>query len=481
MAGSFLHIELDTQGLTAAIVDQRNKSALVKDLCHVPFEALPDTDNDKNPFDAGMEIAAQKLDLKMCSAAVIFISPFLVSFRNISLPFNSEKKIEQVLSFELETILPHSKKDYLSDFHMLNIDGKPHPILTASVLESDIEALFSGLKKYNIKPVIITHKGYAAALDFLKAHTDVTSCLFLYMTHTAHTLVLVINQTPCVVKVLSAHQSSPETLVTSITRTIIGFEQRTGVKTDVDLFIRTDGSGEDIEKIKDGFKNASKVPSQLKPIEPEIHTPLIQEKTNETPALLSHILPDKKIKYLFNFCKGKYGASSFFETYSSYIAVGLIFALLTFCLAIVNFNIDISKFESKIAELDDKSRSIFSATFPETKKVMDPHLQMKANVLAALKKSGVNGDKINDFNDVTIIEIMNELSQRIESSIDMEISRFLFNEKRLVISGSTNNFNAVDKIKNKLEASDLFGTVNISSAAADKKEDRVNFKFIIEI
>ncbi len=63
----------------------------------------------------------------------------------------------------------------------------------------------------------------------------------------------------------------------------------------------------------------------------------------------------------------------------------------------------------------------------------------------------------------------------------MEISRFLFNEKRIVISGSTDNFNNVDKIKNKLEASDLFGNVSISSAAADKKEDRVNFKFIIEI
>ncbi len=477
MAGSFLHIELDTQGLTAAIVNQRNKPALVKDLCHVQFEDLPDTDKNKSPFDAGMEIAVQKLDLKMCSTAVIFISPFLVSFRNISLPFNSEKKIEQVLSFELETILPHSKKDYISDFHMLNIEDKPHPILTASVLESDIETLFTGLKKYNIKPVIITHKGYAAALDFLKTHADVRSCVFLYITNTAHTLVLVINQTPCVVKVLSTRQSSPETLVTSINRTIIGFEQRTGLKTDFDLFIRTDGSGEDIESIKKSFKN----PSQLRSIEPEIHTAMIQEKTNEAPALLSDILPDKKINYLFNFCKNKYGTSSLFETYSNYIAVGLIFAFLTFSLAIMNFNIDISKFESKIAALDYKSLSIFSATFPETKKVMNPHLQMKANVLAALKKSGANGDRINAFKDVTIIEIINELSQKIESSIDMEISRFLFNENRIVISGSTNNFNTVDKIKNKLEASDLFGNVSISSAAADKKEDRVNFKFIIEI
>ena len=79
------------------------------------------------------------------------------------------------------------------------------------------------------------------------------------------------------------------------------------------------------------------------------------------------------------------------------------------------------------------------------------------------------------------MDIISELSKRIASSIDVEISRFLFNNGRLVLSGSTDNFNNVDNIKSKIESSDLFEKVSISSAAADKRGDRVNFKFIIEM
>ena len=62
-----------------------------------------------------------------------------------------------------------------------------------------------------------------------------------------------------------------------------------------------------------------------------------------------------------------------------------------------------------------------------------------------------------------------------------DISRFLLNKERLVLSGTTDNFNNVDKIKGIIESSQMFRTVNISSAAADKKDNRVKFKFIIEM
>ena len=108
---------------------------------------------------------------------------------------------------------------------------------------------------------------------------------------------------------------------------------------------------------------------------------------------------------------------------------------------------------------------------------------MKANVQMAIKKSSATGDKkqLIKNKDVPVVEIINEFSRRIAISTNMEVARLLFNNGRLVLSGYTDNFNNVDNIKSKIESSDLFNSVSISSAAVDKKEDRVNFKFIIEM
>jgi general secretion pathway protein L len=108
---------------------------------------------------------------------------------------------------------------------------------------------------------------------------------------------------------------------------------------------------------------------------------------------------------------------------------------------------------------------------------------MKANVKSFMEKSGTlkNTGSLTGKNDLKIVEIIGELSGKIDDSTDMDISRFLFNKGRLVLSGSTDNFNSVDKIKSKIESSQIFKAVNISSAAADKKGNRVKFKFIIEM
>jgi general secretion pathway protein L len=199
--------------------------------------------------------------------------------------------------------------------------------------------------------------------------------------------------------------------------------------------------------------------------------------------MLLNIAPEKAVQYLFNFCRGKYAANSFFRTYLSNIAVSAILLLCTLTILMGGVGFDNKKLEGKIAQLDNKAFSIFQTSFPKKTKIYDPYLQMKANVKSFMEKSGTlkNTGSLTGKNDLKIVEIIGELSGKIDDSTDMDISRFLFNKGRLVLSGSTDNFNSVDKIKSKIESSQIFKAVNISSAAADKKGNRVKFKFIIEM
>jgi general secretion pathway protein L len=295
-----------------------------------------------------------------------------------------------------------------------------------------------------------------------------------------HTLVLIQDIKPCLARVFNSKHHSPEALAHSINQTIIGFKQRTGLDAVFDIFIDYETEDAEPHDFRKALEKSLKSLSGLRTDEPDDRKPITLEKTDPS-FLAAKIVPDKRIHCLFNFCKGKFGSSSFIDTYMLQISIVLILAFLSFAVSIASIHMDISRLETRIAEIDARAVVIFNTSFPATKKIQDPFLQMKANVQAAMKKSAPAGGSSQSVKTITMVDIMGELSKKIAPSTDMEISSFFFNEGRLVLSGSTNNFNTVDNIKSSIESSDWFKRVSISSAAADKQGDRVNFKFIMEM
>lgn len=482
MAGFFLHIELDSFGIKARIIEHSYKHVLIKDQCRILFKDLTGSEEEEDLFGAGMDILSQKLDLASCSSAIIFVSPLFVSFRNIELPFSSEKKAKQILPFEIEPLLPVINETYISDFHFIDYLNESNLFLTASIEESRIEKYFLKLESIGIKPLIIAPGGYCAAVRLLEERNDISTAALVFVTDSEMTLVLVMNKKPCFVRSFSTLLISPEDLALSVNQTIIGFNQRTGLGRVFDVFVSTDGDNHYSNLLYTALEKIIDCRTALTDIDQDVQRAPVLEKINSSDALAS-ITPNHTVKYLFNFCQGKYGTNSFLKNYFSNIAAGAVLLFCVLAMLMLSVGSDNMKLEKKIAAIDAKALSMFTATFPDKKKVQDPYLQMKANVQEAIKKSGTKGEKgqFNKNNDVKVVEIIGELSNKITASTDMDISRFLLNEGRITLSGSTNNFNNVDNIKSKIESSNYFKKVTISSAAADKNGDRVDFKFIIEM
>nr|MDA3787365.1 hypothetical protein [Desulfobacula sp.] len=300
MAGCFLRLELDNSGIKAMIIDSGYKHNLIKDHCHVLFKDLPDSEENPDSFDAGMDMVAQKLDLQTCSTAIIFVSPLFICFRNIDLPFGSEKKIKQVLPFELETLLPVINETYISDFHMLDIEKESNFILSASIVEARVGKYFLKLRSFGIKPLIVTPGGYAAAIGFLRENKEIATFAFLHVADSEITLVLVYNRKPCTVRTFLVSQYSPEDFAIYVRQTIMGFNQRTGVDILFDIIVSSDEGSPEAERIYIALEAK--------------YQPILRLKINSN-AVLLNISPDKTVKYLFNFCQGQYGSSSFVKTY----------------------------------------------------------------------------------------------------------------------------------------------------------------------
>lgn len=466
MTGVFLHLELDSKGIKAKIIEPGQSQTIIRDECQVLYES--------DSFDQVMDEISRKINLSSCSTAVIFVPDNCVSFRNLDLPFRSETKIRKILPFELETVLPESEIDYISDFFVLDHFKDTNTILSASIQESFVEQYFSCLARFNIKPLVITSTGYAAAISFLSLQTTSTSFAFLHISRSQMTLVVVNNEKPCAVRSFAPDNMDAPDIAKMIRQTLVGFSQRTGIAEEFELFVCSEDSHMVHAPVYNAFDDIM-----------SYHTDMTANRYKiEAESLLCSIRPDKKNKYLFNFCRGNYSAHSFLKTYFNQIAVTAILLVFTLSLMLMNASFENSRLEAQVAQLDQQAVEKFKKVFPKKKIVTkDIYMEMKGIIRKALEKNGKGGgiQAVSRNQDIKIVRVLTELSSSIGPELDMEISRFLFNDQRLVLSGSTDDFNNVDKIKSRLESSDRFKKVTISSAASDKRENKVNFKFVIDI
>ncbi len=126
---------------------------------------------------------------------------------------------------------------------------------------------------------------------------------------------------------------------------------------------------------------------------------------------------------------------------------------------------------------------IFKTSFPNTGKIVDPFMQMQVEVKKAAEATGrhLSGGNNLDTNMIKAIDILQEISINIPETIDLEITRFVLNPGRIVLSGTTQNYHEVDKIKGMIEKSKFFKEVRISSATADKTGKSIIFQFNIDL
>jgi len=479
MAGPFLHLDINANGIHARIIGGSSSREKEVDHLYLAYADLQDPLPTKTHFQAGLDLITTKLDLSSCSEAILVISSLDISFRNISTPFTNGKKIRQILPLELAPHLPLPEAPYVSDFFIQEVQfvADQQLILSASISESTIRQLVSDLKPFHITPVVITPKGYATAVCFLDQQTS-THFLFIHMDTHEINLILIANGKPVVARALGigyletgspgAKNFSPQKLAQTAIQTILGFRQRSESEAVFDIFI--------LSPEQPGI--ASQIRSALGENLPQ---PICVKEIDAPP--LAFISPDRQPAYLFNFCKGEFGSVSFFQTHRTGLLTLFFLALMLFGTAVFSIQQEISILEDQIAMERQTALSIYQKTFPEKTfgkgATQAPLMLMQAAVKHALKTNTTHTLDGENTPDIQALEVLFELSDSLPDTIDIDISRLLLDNGRLVISGSTDNYNTIDKIKGLWEKTYLFKQVDISQAKADKTNNRVLFKFII--
>jgi Tfp pilus assembly protein PilN len=109
---------------------------------------------------------------------------------------------------------------------------------------------------------------------------------------------------------------------------------------------------------------------------------------------------------------------------------------------------------------------------------VDPVHQMRVKLEETAKRISQPGEFTTS---AKTIDILNDISRLIPEKQDVELVSIVVGSDSVVISGNTDTFNAVDDMKGRLEKTDIFKNVSISSANMDKSGTRVRFKLKVAL
>jgi Tfp pilus assembly protein PilN len=132
----------------------------------------------------------------------------------------------------------------------------------------------------------------------------------------------------------------------------------------------------------------------------------------------------------------------------------------------------------QVRRINSQMTQIFKATFPEIKTIRYPYQEMQAK-MRETKKNAVFQAETGPH--IRRIDILNSISEKIPESITVNLTRLVIQPENVLISGTTDTFNAVDDIKSRLEQIQHFEKVTISSANMDRSGNEVRFMLKVEL
>lgn len=484
MSRKILGLDIRPDAVSAVLINSSIKGTVIEAHGHVP---LSGRNKDKNDLSASLETIAQKMDISD-SICVASFPAEEISFRNIQVPFKGSKKIKRILPYELEPTLPFPVEDLIMDFIPIEIPDHANTkhIITAAVEKSKLQSFLDTLSTFNVEPEIVTVGGFPTArslANYLDSHKN---WLFIDIDKNKSTIFIILSGRICLIRSFAirvdARTYKLNSLCGNIRQTIYALEKIIGLDFELDGGFITGSGIDDLDLGKDidqalGFPierlNILQITGILKQQSPPASwiPPLLDNA-------LSLALMEVEGAKGFNFRKGPFALKKFWEeNKKNLIQTGVLFILI---LSLGWFNVFLDSYfmEKRLARLDQQITGIFTSTFPEVKHIVDPVQQMKVKIQQAKENALLPGETEKH---IRAIDILDTISKAIPKDVDVTLKTFVMGADSVSISGDTDSFNSVDNIKSKLEQTDIFKKITISSANIDKIDKRVRFKLKISL
>jgi len=179
-----------------------------------------------------------------------------------------------------------------------------------------------------------------------------------------------------------------------------------------------------------------------------------------------------------NFHRGQFAAQKFLSKYRAPLIKTGILAGALLVLLIFNLLMQAHTLNKSIRSIDSQMTEIFKATFPEVKTIRYPYQEMQARIRETKKDDAFEAET---GPHIRSIDILNSISEQIPESVKVNLNRLVIQPDNVLISGTTDAYDAVNDIKSRLEKVQYFKKVTISSANIDRSGNEVRFMLKLEL
>ena len=485
MSRNILGLDIRNDAVSAVLVRSGIKTSRIEAHEHIPV-------SDQNDIASCIDSLLKSLVKQTDISGSICIASFpanQISYRNIKVPFKEQKKIKQILPYELESTLPFLVDDLIIDYNSIKLQGRSGSadytdVVAVAVEKSALKSYLNTLASFNIKPKIVTVGGYPTALCLSNDTTVPENRLFVDMGNRNCSVFILVAGQICLIRSFptsTAGSSIEKSFCNEIKRTLYDSEEIFGFNFQPEEIFIT-GCNPDTVNYKQDIERMLGI--SVKRTDLLSHTgfagknPELSWKPEQMDNALALALTEIEGFKVFNFRKGPFAAKNYWvEHKKSLIKTGIL-AGLVLALIFINIVLETHSMEKKLASLNNQITGIFKTTFPDVKNIVDPIQQMRVKLKEAQKSSMFSGETGKHTH---AIDILKDISEFTHKDIDVNLTNLVVDMESVLIAGDTNRFNAVDDIKRRLEQSDLFNKVTISSANMDKSDNRVHFKLKVQL
>lgn len=424
---------------------------------------------------------SETIDIAGC-ACIVSLPASFISYRNIRVPFRNEKKIRQVIHFELEPVMPGSVENLVIDFKLLEStdEGGESVLVTASTDRTHLETLESCLQNsgFDVQAVL---PGGSAAADYLLKTSDPDEYLFADVDGATCTLFAVQSREVVFIRSFPVKKENIKALGLDIKRTLLSFCEQYEVDYEPGT-VFVSGSFFQEPSVAAGLSDETGLKTEVTDF-CESTGFLIdsQLKTTWNPALYDNALA-LAYNALFGisglrFSERFFAVGKYFTEHKKQIINAGILLLCVIIAGLGNIGFSAYTVGTKMKAADSEMKAIYRGLFPDAKVISNPYGQLKGKVKEARQNSAFQ-DK--SSGNIRVIDMLNEISKKLPNELDIEFTRFVLGTENLKISGDADAFASVDKMKKELEKIDFFKKVVISSTTNNQSGEGVRFKLKID-
>lgn len=481
MSRQILSIDIRNSSLAAVVLNTGLTNNTIEAFAQEPL--LPTENEDQTPLQGALERLLAQLNTPSGTGVVVGVPSDRIFYRKLAIPFKEDKKIRQVLPFELEPSLPVPVDNLIIDYQQ-NTDDTNGQLLTVAMDRNQLDVVMADLTVANLRPQLVVPGDFPLAQCLTTfAEPPVEQALLIVIGASRATLFAIMANQTALVRSMSADiatETGVEALALNIRQTLTAFadSKPKGFTPEVAYL---SGPVFNDRKAQKRLESSLEIPTRildLNEIAPKLDMApgLDQWQPNMYSGALAMALIEAEGRDCPNFHRSSSILRNLWNSYSIYIKGPAILLTAVIVLSLGGVLIDSHMLKKRVDRINGQMEEIFKSAFPNAPRVGDALSQMKSE----LKKARGKGiDAGGSGPDVRIIDVMYYISKDIPKEMEVVFTRLVTDNDGITISGEAGAFNVVDDIKKRLESNELFKQVTIAQANMDKSGKRVMFKLKI--